>query len=643
MGLSVFRLLLPAVLAMLCLVAATPSYAQFSAAEQAVTMDAAATVEGGGSSNAASAAPNNNQPDDNGADAAPADQPAPEPSNARAGKTDKWNDKHSVYRSRTPYVSWIKLLGVLAIFIFWIGMCDWANRACQLYKLGYAKWNAILVFSGVAGLMGVLFIPMLAVSLPVYALSVIVPFIIFAVIHNRSVQQHQRVFTKEWFRYEFARVANKFGMKMDAEIKAAYEKGAPVDLIALGGPDERSNQANLIEARQSPGYLLVKDMIEDMIDRRSEKVLLDYGSESVSVRHYVDGVWDTADPRDREGGDVMLAAMKQLSNLNVNERKKKQASEFAARYDGANYMCPIVSQGVKTGERVMVSLLSPGVKDLDTFAKLGIRDKLAEQWSEALLLPQGLLVVSSLPDGGLTTTVDVSLRETDRLMRDVFSIEEKSEPEHEIENIAQHFYDASAGESPGAILPKLVRMYPDFYVCRDFTDAESAKALLDEALEDRLLLTTTRAKDPAEAMLRILQKKAPHKEFVKAIQAVLNCRLIRLLCDECKVGYEPAPELLKKLRIPAGKVELLYRTPTAEESPKPCPKCRGTGYHGRTGIFELLVVDDAVREALLKAPKLDTVKKAARAAGMRTLQEEGGLLIAKGATSLKELQRILKQ
>jgi type II secretory ATPase GspE/PulE/Tfp pilus assembly ATPase PilB-like protein len=101
--------------------------------------------------------------------------------------------------------------------------------------------------------------------------------------------------------------------------------------------------------------------------------------------------------------------------------------------------------------------------------------------------------------------------------------------------------------------------------------------------------------------------------------------------------------LLKKLGIPQGKVEALYRVPKAEEVEKPCKECGGLGFKGRTAIFELLVVDDKIREILIKQPKIDLLRKAARLAGMRPFQEEGLLLVAKGVTSLAELQRVLKE
>jgi type II secretory ATPase GspE/PulE/Tfp pilus assembly ATPase PilB-like protein len=254
-----------------------------------------------------------------------------------------------------------------------------------------------------------------------------------------------------------------------------------------------------------------------------------------------------------------------------------------------------------------------------------------------------VIVLSALPEGGLTTLVDVAVSETDRLMRDFFAIEDKHAPEREFENVEQCFYDSKAGESPANYIRKLSLRYPNVYVARDLVNEESAKLLMEEVVkEERVLVTAVHARDAAETLLRALQKGLPRRDFAEKVVGVLNTRLIRLLCPDCKVGYAPTPDLLKKLGIPAGKVETLYRTPKPEEVDKPCKKCAGVGFFGRTGLFELLVVDDQVREVLLKKPELELLRKAARMAGMRTLQEEGVLLVAKGATSLPELSRVLK-
>lgn len=569
-------------------------------------------------------------------------EPAPSPRSK-----DKWDDQHSIFRLGSPSISWLKFVPLALLFLLWVWTGDWVNRDSQIYAIGYGTWNPVIFFPFAVCMLLIVFPILFAVPFLISSILLTLVYLVctftYVGVRNKRVERHERVLTAEWFRYEIARVANLVGIKMEAERKAEYEKGAAVDLMAMGATEERDNQANLITARQSPGYLLVKEMVADMVDRHADRALLDYSSQSVAVQHRIDGVWHNGDARDRESGDVMLAVMKQLANLNITERRKKQAGKFGAKYKQHNYLCPIESQGVKTGERVSFAVLGGEQREFKTYEDLGMREKLRQQWAELMERDTGLIVISAMPEGGLTTLTDVSLMETDRLMRDFFAIEDEHHREREIENIEVVTYDSKKGESPDTILPKLIRRYPNVYVIRDLVNVETAKLLFNEIKDDRLVITTVPAREASEALLRILQKEVPHKDFSTLVTASMNTRLIRKLCEGCKVGYAPAPDMLQKMGIPAGKVEMLYRVPKPEEIEKPCLQCRGVGYKGRTGIFELLIVDDQVREVLLKQPKLDLVRKAARLAGMRTLQEEGILLVAKGVTSVQELSRVLKQ
>lgn len=577
--------------------------------------------------------------------AAPADEAVPA---APANKLDKYNDAHSVPRLKHPSISWVKLGGIALLFLIWVLSADWVNRDTQIFNLSYGKWNPIIFFPVLAILLLFAF-PIVVglanfwIALGLLFVTYLATFIPYVVTHNKSVQLHQKVFTPDWFRYEFAELVGKVGWKIEHERKAEYEKGAAVDLMAIAAPEERVNQANLITARQSPGYLFVKDLIADMVERRSDKCILDYTQQQVVTRQHVDGVWHNGEARDRESADIMLAVMKTLANLNASERRKKQDSKFAAKYKEHSYVCPIASQGVPTGERVVLQVLGGAQRAFKHYEDLGMRQKMAEQWAGCMASPKGMLIIAGMPEGGLTTCTDVSLLETDRLLRDFASIEEVTHRERELENIDVTTFDAAKGETPGKVLPSLIRKYPNVYVLRDFSDQEAQKLLFNEIRDDdRLVITNVHAKSAAEALLRMLQLKVPQKEFASVITGVLCVRLIRKLCDSCKVAYAPAPELLKKLNI-LGKVEAFYRVPKAEEIDKPCKECGGLGFKNRIGLFELLIVDDKIREILIKQPKLDLLTKAARLAGMRPLQEEGLLLVAKGITSLPELQRVLKE
>jgi type II secretory ATPase GspE/PulE/Tfp pilus assembly ATPase PilB-like protein len=579
------------------------------------------------------------------ADDAAADAPVPAP----PPRLDKWNDAHSIPRANGSAIAWWKLFLVWLLFVVWVISGDWINHDTQIFGFSYGLWNPVIFFPFMAVLLLFTFPVLIGIAIFWLALALLLvsylgAFIPYTVTRNGQVALHEKVFTAEWFRYEFATLLNKVGVKMEAERKADYEKGAPVDLMAIDAPDERNNQANLVTARQSPGYLLVKELVAEMADRRADRAMLDYSQQSVVSRLLVDGVWHNGRTMDRESGDVMLAVIKVLSNLDMSERRKKQTGKFGAKYNNHSYVLPIVSQGVKTGERVIVDLMGGRRASFSTYEGLGMRKKLAEQWAGQLGRDKGFVIIAGLPEGGITTTTDVSIMETDRLLRDFVAIEEEKHRERELENIEVTTYSAERGETPATILPALIRKYPNAYICRDLVSADAAKMLLAEVAEEgRLVITTIQAKDAPETLLRMLQRQVPQREFGKNVTAVLCVRLIRKLCEECRVAYEPTPELAKKLGLPEGKVETLYRTPKPEEIEKPCKRCSGLGYFERTGLFELLEVDDAVRQLIIKQPKLDLIRKAARVAGMRSFQEEGLLLIAKGVTSLAELQRVLKQ
>jgi type II secretory ATPase GspE/PulE/Tfp pilus assembly ATPase PilB-like protein len=301
-----------------------------------------------------------------------------------------------------------------------------------------------------------------------------------------------------------------------------------------------------------------------------------------------------------------------------------------------------VSQGTKTGERAIVRL-DQGRHPFHTLEELGMRDKTREKFLEILGGNRGFILFSSMPMDGLTTTVDISLSETDRLLRNFVAVEDEARRELEIENVEVSTFNRAAGETPASRLPKLIRTYPDVIVVRDLSDVETLKILCQQVNENRLVIGTIRGKSVVDALQRVLALKVPAGDFAAAISGVLYSRLIRKLCPACKIGYEPTADVLKKLGIPQGRVQTFYREPNSEEVNKVCTECGGIGYLGRTALFELLAVNDGVRQALQKSPKVEVIRKTARAAGMRLFQEEGVLLVTKGVTSLAELMRVLKQ
>ncbi len=545
---------------------------------------------------------------------------------------------HSITRGPGGYLSWWKLLILWAFFMLWVKAVDWTAKDCKDNEFDHSVWLPVVFLPFLlAFFLGGLTIPMFAIGAVVAGLAVIVPSLVYVSHRNAQLDPHLRVLTPDHIRYL---LSTRFkGVK--AEKQAEHEKGAQVTFQPMTSKDHQKNQASLIESRQSDGFLPAKAAIANALDHRADKIMMDFSSSDVTSRFQVDGVWHDSDGHDRDEGDQILEVFKRLAGGKPEERRKRQQGRFRTEYDGKKVEATLVTQGTKTGERAVLTFAGNTTTQFKTLDDLGMREKMIEELKALLLEPKGFIVFSSMKTNGLTTTLATALGNTDRLMRDLLLIEDEGNPTPEVENVEPLFFNAAEGETPMKRMDFALRKQPDFVIVPELHNAETISRLCAAASSDQLILSTINAKEGVEALLRILMLKIPAKEFAPTAIGVLNQRLIRKLCETCKEAYEPPPALLKKLGIPAGRVEELYRHP--ENPEEVCEDCHGIGYKGRTAIFELLKIDDTMREVLIRQPKLDILRKASRKAGNRTLQEEGILAVVKGVTSLPELMRVLKQ
>ena len=549
-------------------------------------------------------------------------------------------------RGSGMYLSPWKILGTWLLFLLWVRTTDWISQDAQAMKLKHGMWNPIVFFSFFLCLLLLWIIPLYGVGILLLLIAYIAPLVAYIVIRNSQVPAYDKVLTSKHIRRWIAQRVAKIGINMAGAEVDPRDMGPQIQLTPAGGATDRDNTANLLTARQSPGWLFARELLDEALLQRATHVMLDYSPTTVAVRYQIDGAWHDRAPMERANGDFILAVFKGLAALNPSDRRTRQSGHFGMEALKDKYTCKITAQGTQTGERALVQI-DPKKLPFKTLDDIGMRAKMQEQLEEVLLQSQGLVLFSAMPGGGLTTTMDVALSNTDRFMRNFVAVVDEGKPEREIENLHVTTYSSAGGETPATVLPKLVRTYPDVIVVRDATDLETVSILCEQVGEKRLVITSIRAKEAVEALLRVLMLKIPPNEFIPVVTAVLNVRLIRKLCDQCKEGYPPPAEVLKQLGLPAGRVEALYRPPTVPIDPKHpdavCEQCQGLGYFGRTAIFELLLVDDDLRQVLTTAPKLENLRAAARKAKHRSLQEEGVLLVARGVTSIQELLRVLKQ
>lgn len=553
-------------------------------------------------------------------------------------------DDFNITRGPGSYFSWWKLLLILLFYWIWVWTTDWVNRDSQILQLDHQKWNPVNFFPFFVVFFALLLNFAFPIGFTATVLAWLVPVILYVLHRNKNVEDHEKVLTADHFRHMFSKQTG-----VNTEKKASHEKGAPIVFAPTSGESGAKNEANAILARQSEGYVGTKDLIADALDQRSLKIMLDTDAEQVTVRYQIDGVWHEADPMDRETGDATVEVMKRLADADPEERRKRQSGEFTVQYNkdkdarkNKKNKCRgvLVSQGTKTGERTILSLVRGGM-EFDSLEAAGMRDGLQEKLQKMLNQENGLILFSSIPAGGLSTTVALAGKMADRYMRDFTSFQDVSKPEPVAENISIESFDGKK-EDTYDMLRTLFRKEPDCVIVHELENKKVLELLCEQASTEKLILTTMRAKEAIEAVLRVLLLKVPAKTVAPLVHGVVNQRLVRKLCEECKEEVQPSPALLKKLGIPADRVDNFYQPPTYEENDKPCAACGAIGYVGRTGIFEVLELDDKIREALIKQPKLDILRKVVKKSGHRGLQQEGLLLVVKGVTSLAELQRALK-
>lgn len=241
------------------------------------------------------------------------------------------------------------------------------------------------------------------------------------------------------------------------------------------------------------------------------------------------------------------------------------------------------------------------------------------------------------------------MQSTDRFMRDYFVIEEASRQEPEIINVTPIAWD-STKETLESVIKALLLREPHVVALTEINTGDS----LDQMIRlcnghDMTTYVRIHAKHAAEAVARAILLKPDVAGFSRALRAVVSQRVIRLLCTNCRQAYQPNPNLLAQLGLPANRVPVLYRhfQPTQEqlatEAIEPCANCGGPGYYERIGIFELLTVDDRFRQAMQSQPNVQKLTQAAAQSGHISLRDEGIVVVARGDTSLDELQRVLKK
>lgn len=427
----------------------------------------------------------------------------------------------------------------------------------------------------------------------------------------------------------FGRFLPRRGAKAAVEAEKTLPK---VSFDVVRGVDP----TRLEQVTGAEAYPRACELIAAAVKERASDVIVDFTKDSAGVHRQIDGVMSQAETIDRAAGDAVLAVLKTIGGLDPKERRKRQSGQFLTVIEGKPWPCRIVTQGVPTGERAQLAL-EYGRPKFKSITDTGMPPPLIDRVRHMLALEKGVIVIATPKRGGLTTLFDMVLTTADRLVRDFVAIEDAANPGAEIQNVKVVRWDATKNISPTAAVDEARRGYPGALACCDLKDPELAGKLVAAADEGLLVVIGIRGEDAVDGLANLMKLGIAPEVLSRALLGAVGGRLVRKLCPQCREDFLAPPELLAKLKIDPTERSTL---PRAAE--KGCDVCTGTGYLGRTGIFEI-ASGPTLNRYLAKKADGKVLRQAAMKDGMRLLQQEGIARVADGVTSLEEIQRSFKK
>jgi type II secretory ATPase GspE/PulE/Tfp pilus assembly ATPase PilB-like protein len=318
--------------------------------------------------------------------------------------------------------------------------------------------------------------------------------------------------------------------------------------------------------------------------------------------------------------------------MDIAERRRPQDGTFAMKFGTNKYDVRVASTPTSYGEKLVMRILnaSGGVVNAGLDA-VGLRPPVLKSLREIIHKPYGMFLVVGPTGSGKTTTVYASLNEIDAHQHNITTIEDPVE--YRLDNITQIAVNTKADVSFASILRSVLRQDPDVLLVGEIRDKETAEIACQAALTGHFVFSTLHANDSVATITRLLDLGLEPTLIQTAITAVLGQRLARRLCVHCKEPCAPPSGLVKKFKLKPGSVDHIYRE-------RGCDKCKGTGYKGRMGIHELLVMNDKIRSLVKPNPSITDLKKAATESGTLTLQTDGLVKVIQGDTSVNEILRV---
>jgi type IV pilus assembly protein PilB len=382
-------------------------------------------------------------------------------------------------------------------------------------------------------------------------------------------------------------------------------------------------------AESSPVKRLVSMVLLEAIRNRASDIHFEPFEDEFKIRYRIDGTLYEMLPPPKSIALAISSRIKVMSNLDIAERRVPQDGRIELVVNGAPVDLRVSVLPTMFGESVVMRVLDRSNVSLD-LERLGFREDDLRIIRQLIARPNGIVIVTGPTGSGKTTTLYAALSELNDVAVKILTSEDPVE--YDIDGLIQVQIHEDIGLTFARCLRHFLRQDPDIILVGEIRDKETAEIAVQSSLTGHLVFTTVHTNDAPSTIARVLDLGLEPFLITATLEGIVAQRLVRTICPRCKEGYTPSEEALMELGLTPEQVagRKFYKGGG-------CDFCRGTGYSGRLAIFEIMILDDQLRELIQKRSSTNVIRQAARKRGMRSLRESGLLAIYDGVTTLEEV------
>jgi len=399
-----------------------------------------------------------------------------------------------------------------------------------------------------------------------------------------------------------------------------------------------SDQDLLDTGDEAPIIRLVNSLLFRAAKERASDIHIEPMEKELAVRFRIDGVLQNIIKPPKRYQNSIISRVKIMAQLNIAEKRLPQDGRIKIKLAGRDIDIRVSTIPTVHGESIVMRLLDKSATLLD-LGEIGMNPDILGSMDELIRRAHGIVLVTGPTGSGKTTTLYGALTRINTPEVKILTCEDPVE--YQLKGINQMPLNPKIGLTFASALRAFLRQDPDIIMVGEIRDKETAQIAIEASLTGHLVFSTVHTNDSAGAVTRLVEMGIEPFLVSSSLMAVMAQRLVRRVCKECREPYEPTNEEIAKLGMSMDRFRALgggtvYRA-------KGCPACNRVGYRGRSGIYELLVLDDDVRQLILKNVDSGTVKKKAMEKGMLTLLDDGALKIARGETTIAEVLSVTQE